>query len=429
MEDSNPGPHDARLSRECRLLLEYVRDAVLFLRRTDGRIVAANKAAEETYGRSVDDLLGLSIQDLLDPTEIDTTVPFDTTRGGEIDENGVLFRATHRRADGSPIPVETNARTAIIDGEELIVAVVRDITERVAMERDLAAAYAEIEQVFETAADGMRIVDRDFNVVRVNETLARMAGVGHEDALNAKCYETFAGDLCHTENCPLNRILAGDEHFSAETEKTSLGGAPMSCLVVARPFIVEGEIVGIIEDFRDITERKNAEELARHLATHDVLTGLPNRMLFNDRLEVVLALAARGDAKPAVLFCDIDHFKATNDTLGHHVGDEVLRSVSAALTGVVRKADTVARYGGDEFVVLLPNARNIDDALAVARKILEAAGKLAASRGAVELGTTLSIGVATYREGDDLDSLLHRADQAMYLVKQHGGNGLRALET
>jgi diguanylate cyclase (GGDEF)-like protein/PAS domain S-box-containing protein len=411
------------------LLLEYVRDAVLFVRRADGRIVAANRAAEETYGRSVDELLGLSIQDLLDPNDIDTTTPFDPTRGGEIDEDGVLFRATHRRADGSTIPVETNARTATIDGEELIVAVVRDISDRVAMEHDLAAAYAEIEQVFETAADGMRIVDLDYNVVRVNETLARMAGVSPDDVLSAKCYETFAGDLCHTEHCPLKRILAGDERFSAETEKTSLEGATLSCLVVARPFVVEGEIVGIIEDFRDITERKHAEELAQHLATHDILTGLPNRMLFNDRLEVVLALAARGDAKPAVLFCDIDHFKTTNDTLGHHVGDEVLRSVAAALTGAVRKADTVARYGGAEFVVLLPNARNIDDALAVARKVLEATGKLAATRGAVELGTTLSIGVATYREDDDLDSLLRRADQAMYLVKQHGGNGLRALDT
>ena len=428
MEDSGPAPHDARLSRECRLLLEYVRDAVLFLRRTDGRIVAANKAAEETYGRSVGELLELSIRDLLDPNEIDVTVPFDTTRGGKIDEAGVLFRATHRRADGSSVPVETNARTATIDGEELIVAVVRDISERVAMERRLAAAYAEIEQVFETAADGMRIVDRDFNVVRVNETLARMAGVDPADALSAKCYESFAGDLCHTEDCPLTRILAGDERFTAETEKTSSDGNTLSCLLAARPFVVEGEVVGIIEDFRDITDRKHAEELAQHLATHDVLTGLPNRMLFNDRLEVVLALAARGDTKPAVLFCDIDHFKTTNDTLGHHVGDEVLRSVAAALTGAVRKADTVARYGGDEFVVLLPNARSIEDALAVARKVLEATGKLAASRGAVELGTTLSIGVAAYHDGDDLDSLLHRADQAMYLVKQHGGNGLRALE-
>jgi diguanylate cyclase (GGDEF)-like protein/PAS domain S-box-containing protein len=400
--------------------LEHVRDAVLLVRGSDGRIVTVNQAAEKTYGRSSDELLGLSIWDLLHPSVVDPANPRDTTRAGEIDEHGVLFRSIHLHADGRGIPVEVNARLAGMDGDTMIVAVVRDVSDRIRIERELAAAYEEIDQIFETAADGMRIVDRDFLVLRVNETFVRMAGVGRDEAVGAKCYETFGGPQCETDECPLRRILAGERSCTYEALKRTRDGTAIPCMVAARPFVREGEIVGIIEDFRDITERKQAEEHAQHLATHDALTGLPNRLLFSDRLEVALAQAARGDACPAVLFCDVDNLKTVNDTLGHRVGDEVLVAIAQNLTGVVRKADTVARLGGDEFVVLLPTAHGVDDALSVACKLLEAVR----ADGGAGRGATLSVGVAVFREGDGSASLLMRADEAMYEAKQQGGNAL-----
>ena len=408
------------LSSECRLLLEYVRDAVLLVRRSDGRIVTVNQAAEMTYGRSSDELLQLTVWDLLHPSVVDPSNPRDTTRAGEIDEQGVLFRSIHLHADGRGIPVEVNARLAGTDGDAMIVAVVRDVSDRIRIERELAAAYEEIDQIFETAADGMRIVDRDYLVLRVNETFVRMAGVSRDEAVGAKCYETFGGDMCDTDDCPLRRILAGEDSCTYEALKRTRDGTAIPCLVAARPFVRDGEIIGIIEDFRDITERKQAEERAQHLATHDALTGLPNRLLFSDRLEVALAQASRGDAGLAVLFCDVDNLKAINDSLGHRVGDEVLHTLAQRLSGAVRKADTVARLGGDEFVILLPAAHGVDDALSVARKVLEAAG---AGEGAGR-GATLSVGIAIYREGDDASSLLSRADEAMYEAKQQGGNAL-----
>ncbi|MBN2839768.1 MAG: sensor domain-containing diguanylate cyclase [Coriobacteriia bacterium] len=266
----------------------------------------------------------------------------------------------------------------------------------------------------------MRIVDCDYHVLRVNETFVRMVGVSRDEALGAKCYETFGGDQCETDECPLRRILAGEDSCTYEALKRTRNGAAIPCLVAARPFVRDGEIIGIIEDFRDITERKQSEEHARHLATHDALTGLPNRLLFADRLEVALAQVSRGDASPAVLFCDVDNLKDINDTFGHRVGDEVLVDVGRRLSGAVRKADTVARLGGDEFVILLPAAHGVDDALSVARKVLEA---VRADDGAAR-GATLSVGVAVYREGDDSVSLLIRADEAMYEAKQQGGNAL-----
>ncbi|MBN2839767.1 MAG: PAS domain S-box protein [Coriobacteriia bacterium] len=139
-------PH---LSSECRLLLEHVRDAVLLVRRSDGRIVTVNQAAETTYGRSSDELLQLSIWDLLHPSVVDPSDPRDATRAGEIDEQGLLFRSTHLHADGRGIPVEVNARLAGVDGGTMIVAVVRDISDRIRIERELAAAYEEIDQIFE----------------------------------------------------------------------------------------------------------------------------------------------------------------------------------------------------------------------------------------------------------------------------------------
>lgn len=182
---------------------------------------------------------------------------------------------------------------------------------------------------------------------------------------------------------------------------------------------------GVIEDFHDITERKRAEMLAQHLATHDALTGLPNRLLFTDRLEVALAQAERGDTRPVLMFCDVDGFKAINDSHGHVIGDDVLRATADALLRVVRQGDTVARLGGDEFVVLFPQGLAPDDALAVGRKLLAAVDETT-RRFETYTPATLSIGIAFYEPGDDADSLVRRADEIMYEAKRAGGHGVLA---
>jgi len=183
----------------------------------------------------------------------------------------------------------------------------------------------------------------------------------------------------------------------------------------------EGAIITSI----DMTERKRAEERLSYLATHDPLTGLPNRILFNDRLSLELAHAQRSGKKLAVMGLDLDHFKDINDSWGHNVGDEILKTVGRRLPGFLRKSDSIARMGGDEFLILLPEIDEAEDAHEIALKILNVF-KEPFIVGARELYTTTSIGFAIYPDdGTDPDMLMKNADRAMYSVKEQGRNGCR----
>jgi len=169
-------------------------------------------------------------------------------------------------------------------------------------------------------------------------------------------------------------------------------------------------------------ERKRNESLIRNMAYHDSLTGLPNRILLNDRLEMALAQAQRSQSMLAVLFLDFDHFKMINDNLGHEVGDQVLKGVGGRLKKCLRNQDTVARLGGDEFILLLPEVQSPLDAETLAKKILDVTRKPLQIQ-EHELSITLSIGVALYpRDGETITLLLKHADEALYLAKNQGKN-------
>jgi diguanylate cyclase (GGDEF)-like protein/PAS domain S-box-containing protein len=175
-----------------------------------------------------------------------------------------------------------------------------------------------------------------------------------------------------------------------------------------------------VGSFMDITERKELEQKLADMATHDSLTGLPNRLLLTDRLAVGLAQARRNDTRLAVMMLDLDRFKTVNDTFGHIVGDELLRAAGERLMGIVRKSDTVARMGGDEFVVLLLQIARMEDAVKVAQKILGAFRKPFALD-SYQVHTTTSIGIAIYPEdGEDVETLYKNADTAMYWAKEQG---------
>ena len=177
-----------------------------------------------------------------------------------------------------------------------------------------------------------------------------------------------------------------------------------------------------LESHRMILQLNTARERARHLATHDQLTGLANRSLFHDRLAQAVAAARRGRQKLAVLFVDLDGFKSINDTLGHAVGDGLLRGIARRIASCLRESDTAARLGGDEFAVLLTNLGNELDAATVARKIVAALGEPLQFR---QQSTTIrcSIGIATFpRDAQDAEAMLKRSDTAMYHAKQRGGS-------
>ncbi len=181
--------------------------------------------------------------------------------------------------------------------------------------------------------------------------------------------------------------------------------------------------VGTYGVARDITERKHSEEIIRYQAFHDLLTGLPNRALFKDRLKLAIPQARRRDRLLAVMFLDLDRFKVVNDTLGHVRGDELLQLVATRLTGCMREGDTIARVGGDEFMILIPHLKRREDAAQTARKIIGELDRPFMLQGR-EVFVSTSIGIALCPDhGDNMDVLIRNADIAMYHIKEQGRDG------
>lgn len=184
-----------------------------------------------------------------------------------------------------------------------------------------------------------------------------------------------------------------------------------------------GKIFGFRCVGHDITERKKTEKQLNYIATHDNLTGLPNRVLFMDRLKMALTHAKRNKHKLAVMMLDLDRFKNINDTLGHMMGDRLLKEVSLRMTELLRQNDTICRLGGDEFIILLPEIVRMEDASEVAEKIINAI-QLPFIFDSYKLDISTSIGIVIYPDDcQDIDSLIKNADMAMYSVKSNGRNG------
>ncbi|AJE04825.1 diguanylate cyclase [Geobacter pickeringii] len=237
-------------------------------------------------------------------------------------------------------------------------------------------------------------------------------------------------DVVHPDNreqcaAELRRAMTGENLRPLETVLVASGG---------RLIIVEGNLTCGNENgeqpviwgiCRDITERKQAEEQLYRLAHHDTLTGLPNRILFLDRLQQAKALANRYRHQVAVLFLDLDRFKIINDTLGHPVGDKLLQKVAQRIAGCVREVDTVARIGGDEFTIVLVNIDNVEDVKRISQKILQSLS-VPFTVDTYELFITTSIGITLFpADGDNLDTLVKKADIAMYHAKGEGRNNFQ----
>lgn len=303
--------------------------------------------------------------------------------------------------------------------EQEVLMVVRDISQRKAHENQLRL-WANI---FESSSEAILITDIHFCAISVNKAFESMTGVKEADIFGVDVLAIgirFEGASRYRE---VVNQLNETGHWQGELINKRTSGETFPCwFSISRVMNVQGVTENYVAIFSDITEYKNSRERIDFLAHHDNLTGLPNRILLNDRLSIALAQANRLHEKLGILFIDLDRFKNINDSLGHPIGDQVLMEVAERLVNAVRTGDTVARLGGDEFIVMFPGVRDessVADLTIKLRDLLQ----IPIAINSMSLRITSSIGIAIYPEdGQTGDELIKNADAAMYLAKERGRN-------
>ena len=312
---------------------------------------------------------------------------------------------------GSPLVVQGSART-VGDGVRLII-----VMEKLGHE-DGQGTF--LEDLLDSAPEAMAIT-HDGRLLHVNREFTRLFGYTVADCAGGHIDDLLLPGGRQYENEILQHMLTADGRGSLETVRLTNTGAEVDVSLLVAPVKLSGATMGMFFTFRDIRRQKEQEARLNHNAMHDGLTGLANRGLFMDRLRLTLArLRRRPDRHFAVMFLDLDRFKHVNDTHGHAAGDALLLEVTRRLLECVRPQDTVARFGGDEFAVLLDEVGSRADVACVAERIQTAVQRAIGYRG-TELFVSASIGIALVTRGDqETESVVRDADLAMYQAKAAG---------
>ncbi|HUR80837.1 MAG TPA: EAL domain-containing protein [Thermoanaerobaculia bacterium] len=379
----------------------------------DGTIVTANEALAK--------MLGYATVEELQARNLERDVYANPAQREELIRRFEPFGyANHvellwKRKDGTHIWVQLNAHAVRTpQGPMYFEGFVYDVTDRKAANAQLLKHSA----AMTASMDGIGIINDRLEFTYANDSLARLFGFPDPDSMLGRSlcdlYEPHEQVRLITSIVPLVQQRG---RWRGEATGLRTDGTNFPQEISMSTIAGDGSTVCVV---RDITERTYAEEQIKHLAYHDALTNLPNRLLFKDRLSVALSHANREGASLAVLFLDLDRFKVINDSLGHNIGDQLLQAVAMRVAACVRDSDTVARLGGDEFTVLLPRLHHSQDVAPIAAKIIEAV-RYPFHIEAREFYITTSIGISVYPEdGADAETLIKNADTAMYQAKELG---------
>jgi diguanylate cyclase (GGDEF)-like protein/PAS domain S-box-containing protein len=330
------------------------------------------------------------------------------------------------RRDGSQIDVEFSGKAILEDDQYRgFVVVMRDVTERRHAEEDLRLAA----HVFKNTAEGVFITDPQGRILVVNDAFSSITGYQREAVLGQKPSMLSAGLDNDQTYVQMSTSLDKTDHWHGEFQnRRPTGALYVADMTISAVRDQAAKLTHFVSVFRDVSEQKQSAEMMQRFALHDMLTGLPNRALLHERLDKVLRTYACSKKRAALLFLDLDQFKHINDSLGHGVGDQILQQVTGRLLGSVRDGDTVARIGGDEFFILLESIASHQQVEEVVQRILSDMTKPYLID-PLNLHLTCSIGISFFPEdGTDTESLVRKADMAMYEAKRHGRNSFRVFE-
>lgn len=400
-------------------ILDHAKDFIS-IADLDGRIVYYNKTAIE--------MLQLREDEDIRNIRIGETHPEDiacrtlTKALPEAREHGIWRGESvllSRRGNRIPVSQIIVSHKGESDEVEFYSTIMRDISEWKHAEEENVLA----KRVFESIEEGIMVTDRRQTITLVNRAFSSITGYSSKDIVgstpkilssgwhNPEFYEAMWSTIRAT----------GTWHGEIWNKKKD-GTIYLEELSISRVVDPTGEITHFVGIFKDITVRKELEAKIHYQAHHDILTGLPNRILLDDRIRQAVLYAERNKSKMGIMYIDLDRFKRINDSLGHHIGDKLLQAAAERLNKSVRASDTIARIGGDELIVLLPNLHQREDCTRLADKLQEAIMKPFYIEGH-ELFITCSIGISIYPDDStDAEALLKLADQALYDVKDAGRN-------
>jgi diguanylate cyclase (GGDEF)-like protein/PAS domain S-box-containing protein len=396
---------------------------------TDGKVLFVNKAGQALVGIDSD-------QEATSKVMSEYTPPNEIARFGHEVLPVVLSgkpwwgeaSLKHFRTE-ELIPVEMRA-FPICDTDGKVVAIAnvsRDIRGRKQFEEALRQAEEKYRGIFEGAVVGIFQSDLSGRYLSVNPAMARMLGYDSPQELLTSVTDISRQVYVDSESREAFRLLIEQQGVVKNFERPVYrkDGSRIWISVAARAMRKDGVLIGYEGTNVDITDRKAAEERVQYLAYYDALTGLPNRTLLQDRLTKALASARRQKGKVALLFLDLDRFKTINDSLGHSVGDLLLQDVAERLKRWAREQDTVARVGGDEFLIVLNGVKEIPDAAVAAERLMDAITAEFVIQGH-SLSMSCSLGISIFPDhGTDGEALTKNADAAMYSAKDNGRNNFR----
>ena len=400
-------------------LVEAAPDAWLIVD-SDGYIRGVNARTLSMFGYSKEEMFGMTVEALMPRRLRQHHIGhrrgfFASMADRPIDKSGDLIAISK---DGREFPVEISLSHTRNNGDSLAIAAMRDVSKKRKAEQRLRLT----QQVFEITAEPILITDSEKRILDMNDAFCRLTGYSREELMGQTPAMLSSGRHDADFYQSIWRSLENNDHWQGEVwNRHKNGEACPNLVTISSVKNRNGQTTHFVATYSDISSLKENEDRLELLAHFDQLTGLPNRMLFHDRLRGARARAHRNQTIVAVMYVDLDGFKAVNDTLGHAAGDQLLGKAAAQLRACVREDDTVARLGGDEFAVLF---NGLEDAALIgqlAERIVSSLSFSVDCDNGPPLKVSGSAGISIYPlDGESEENLLERADQAMYEAKRRG---------